>query len=98
MKAVLLEKPEQMRLVDFPDETPGPGEVVLRVEACSICGSDLEGYHGIHPKVTLPRVMGHEVACHVEIREEYANKRNAILSILRKKMLKDTIFHIPLWR
>jgi threonine dehydrogenase-like Zn-dependent dehydrogenase len=55
-----------MELVDLPDETPGPGEVVLRVEACSICGSDLEGYHGLHPTMTLPRVMGHEVACRVE--------------------------------
>ena len=66
MKAVMLKEPEEMELVDLPDETPGQGEVVLRVEACSICGSDLEGYHGLHPRMTLPRVMGHEVACTVE--------------------------------
>jgi len=66
VKAVLLEKRETMSLVNLPDVAPGPGEVVLRVEACSICGSDLEGYHGIHPKLTMPRVMGHEVACTVE--------------------------------
>ncbi len=66
MKAVMLWEPEKMELVDLPDETPGPGEVVLRVEACSICGSDLEGYHGQHPTMTLPRVMGHEVASRVE--------------------------------
>ncbi len=62
----MLWEPEKMELVKLPDEEPGPGEVLLKVEACSICGSDLEGYHGVHPKVTLPRVMGHEVSCRVE--------------------------------
>ena len=66
MQAVMLWEPEKMELVDLPDETPGPGEVILRVEACSICGSDLEGYHGLHPTMTLPRVMGHEVASRIE--------------------------------
>lgn len=66
MKAVLLKAIGEMEVVEMPDETPGPGEVVLRVEACSVCGSDLEGYHGQHPKMTLPRVMGHEVASVVE--------------------------------
>lgn len=62
MKAVMLHEPERMELVELPDSTPGRGQVLLRVEACSICGSDLEAYHGIHPKVTLPRVLGHEFA------------------------------------
>jgi len=62
MKAVLLEEPESISMVDLPDESPARGEVLLRVDACSLCGSDLEGYHGIHPKLTFPRVMGHEVA------------------------------------
>ena len=62
MRAVMLHKPEDMSLVDLPDRAPGPGEVVLQIEACSICGSDLEGYHGYHPQMTYPRVMGHEVA------------------------------------
>ncbi|HUV08653.1 MAG TPA: alcohol dehydrogenase catalytic domain-containing protein [Spirochaetia bacterium] len=66
MKAVILREAGRMELVHLPDEEPGPGEVLLKVEACSICGSDLEGFIGIHPKVTLPRVMGHEVACRVE--------------------------------
>jgi threonine dehydrogenase-like Zn-dependent dehydrogenase len=66
MKAMMLWEAERMELVDLPDYEPGPGEVLLKVEACSICGSDLEGYHGIHPKVTMPRVMGHEVSCRVE--------------------------------
>jgi L-iditol 2-dehydrogenase len=66
MKAVLLTHPENIELVELPEEDPGPGEVKLRIEACSVCGSDLEGYHGQHPKMTFPRVMGHEVASVVE--------------------------------
>jgi 2-desacetyl-2-hydroxyethyl bacteriochlorophyllide A dehydrogenase len=62
MKAVMLHGPERMELVRLPDPRPRRGEVLVKVEACSICGSDLEAYHGIHPKVTYPRVLGHETA------------------------------------
>jgi len=62
MRAVMLWEPERMELVDLPLRRLGQGEALLKVEACSICGSDLEGYHGLHPKMTYPRVMGHEVA------------------------------------
>ena len=62
MKVVMLHKPGDMEVVERVDRLPGQGEVVLQVEACSICGSDLEGYHGQHPKMTYPRVMGHEAA------------------------------------
>lgn len=62
MKAMILWEPERMELLELPTRALRQGEVRLKVEACSICGSDLEGYHGYHPKMTLPRVMGHEVA------------------------------------
>ena len=66
MKAILLSEPGQIGLIDLPEEDPGPGEVKLRIQSCSVCGSDLEGLHGQHPKMTFPRVMGHEVASIVE--------------------------------
>ena len=66
MKAILLKQPGHIELVDMPEEDPRPGEVKLRIEACSVCGSDLEGLHGQHPLMTFPRVMGHEVASVVE--------------------------------
>lgn len=66
MRAVMVREPEHVELVELPDEDPKFGEVVLRVESCSVCGSDLEGLHGWHPKMTFPRVMGHEVASVVE--------------------------------
>lgn len=65
MRAMMLWEPERLELVDLPLRALRPSEVLLKVEACSICGSDLEGYHGQHPKMTLPRIMGHEVASSV---------------------------------
>jgi threonine dehydrogenase-like Zn-dependent dehydrogenase len=62
MKAFMLWEPERLELLDLPLRPLRQGEVLLQVAACSICGSDLEGYHGDHPKMTYPRVMGHEVA------------------------------------
>ena len=50
MKAIMLSEPRQIGVVALPDEHPGPGEVTLRIESCSVGGSDLEGFHGIHPK------------------------------------------------
>jgi threonine dehydrogenase-like Zn-dependent dehydrogenase len=51
-----------MELIDIPLRSLRRGEVLIKVEACSVCGSDLEGYHGQHPTMKLPRVMGHEPA------------------------------------
>jgi threonine dehydrogenase-like Zn-dependent dehydrogenase len=42
------------------DPAPGPGEVVVKVHACSICGSDVHAFHGKHPRLTFPRILGHE--------------------------------------
>ena len=48
--------------VELPDPVPGPGEVVVRVEAAGICRSDVH-YRAGDPKLPpLPRVLGHEVA------------------------------------
>jgi L-iditol 2-dehydrogenase len=47
-----------------PDPEPGPGEALLRVEACGICGTDLRiasGSHRAYPDGTV-RVPGHEIA------------------------------------
>lgn len=65
MKAYLLRETDQLELVDLELRDLAPNEVLLKVEACSICGSDLEGLHGIHPKVVMPVVMGHEMASSV---------------------------------
>jgi len=46
MQAVVCHGPEDYRLEEVDRPTPGPGEALVRVEACGICASDLKCYHG----------------------------------------------------
>jgi L-gulonate 5-dehydrogenase len=62
MKAVALLEPQRFEIQERPVPTPGPGEVLIKVRAVGICGSDLHAYRGNQPFVTYPRVLGHEVA------------------------------------
>lgn len=60
MKAAVLQGIGQIEVVDVPKPRSGPGEVVIRVAYCGICGSDVEAYHcGLYePGV----IVGHEYA------------------------------------
>ena len=52
-----------IELQEVPDPAPGPNEVVVRVEACGICASDLHFIHGEMPlPVPPPLTMGHEAS------------------------------------
>jgi L-iditol 2-dehydrogenase len=62
MKALLLSKYNQLEIVDMPAPTAGPDEVLVRVEACGICGSDVHGMDGSTGRRIPPIVMGHEAA------------------------------------
>ncbi|HXM56457.1 MAG TPA: alcohol dehydrogenase catalytic domain-containing protein [Candidatus Dormibacteraeota bacterium] len=62
MKAVSLVEAERLEVVDLPAPEPEPGEVLLRVGACGICGSDLTSYK----RGLFIGVPGHEVAGVVE--------------------------------
>jgi L-iditol 2-dehydrogenase len=46
MRAVLLPGDRRVEVVDRPDPSPGPGEVVIRTRASCICRSDMSLYHG----------------------------------------------------
>lgn len=62
MQALLLSEYNRLEMVDVPMPRPGPGEVLVRVEACGICGSDVHGYDGSSGRRIPPIVMGHEAA------------------------------------
>src|SRR5437588_305436 len=62
MKALLLSKYKRLEIADLPVPTVGPGEVLVRVAACGICGSDVHGYDGSSGRRIPPIVMGHEAA------------------------------------
>lgn len=62
MKCLSLETYGRFELVEKPRPAPGPEEVVLQVEACGICGSDIHGMDGSTGRRIPPIVMGHEAA------------------------------------
>lgn len=62
MKAAVLHGASDLRYETVPDPGPARDEVIVKVQACSICGSDLHGFHGKHPRLVFPRILGHEFA------------------------------------
>ena len=62
MKALLLRQYNHLELADRPRPAPGPGEVLVRIAACGICGSDVHGFDGSSGRRIPPIVMGHEAA------------------------------------
>ncbi len=62
MKALMLEQYEHLAVIDMPEPACGPDEVLIRVAACGICGSDVHGYDGGSGRRIPPIVMGHEAA------------------------------------
>lgn len=61
MKAAVIEAPGKVALTTVPDPTPGPRQVVVKVAACGLCGTDLHIREGEFAP-TLPVVPGHEFA------------------------------------
>jgi propanol-preferring alcohol dehydrogenase len=63
MRAMVMDRPRTPLVArDIPMPEPGHGEVLLRVEACAVCRTDLHVLDGelVHPK--LPLVLGHQIA------------------------------------
>ncbi|HEX9012309.1 MAG TPA: alcohol dehydrogenase catalytic domain-containing protein, partial [Anaerolineaceae bacterium] len=59
MKGVMYYNNHDVRLLELPVPEIGPGEILVRTEACGLCGSELTEYYMI-PRA--PLVMGHEPA------------------------------------
>ncbi len=62
MKALVYTGPNAVELREEPDPVPGDDEVLVRVEAVGICGSDMHAYHGHDSRRPAPLVLGHEAA------------------------------------
>jgi L-iditol 2-dehydrogenase len=54
--------PRDVRLEGAPAPSAGPGELVVRVRNCSVCGTDAKIWRSGHPDLRPPRVLGHEIA------------------------------------
>lgn len=62
MKALVLEKYNEFYLCDVPVPELEPGWVLVKVEACGICGSDVHGMDGSTGRRQPPVIMGHEAS------------------------------------
>ncbi len=62
MKALVLQEYNRFAYQDVPDPQPGPDEVLVSVQACGICGSDVHGMDGSTGRRRPPIIMGHEAA------------------------------------
>jgi L-iditol 2-dehydrogenase len=66
MKALLLEAYGRLAVTEMDVPAVGADEVLVRVRACGICGSDIHGYTGVTGRRIPPLVMGHEAAGVIE--------------------------------
>src|SRR4051794_5193860 len=60
VRALVYRGPGEIGVEDRPDPRPGSNEVLLRITATGICGSDLHGYTGENKRRHPGQVMGHE--------------------------------------
>jgi L-iditol 2-dehydrogenase len=66
MKALLLKQYMELEYTDLPEPAIGADDVLVRVRACGICGSDIHGMDGSSGRRIPPLVMGHEAAGVIE--------------------------------
>ena len=62
MIAAILKAPEDLSVEERPVPVPGDNEILVKVGACAICGTDVKAYHFGHKHIVYPRVTGHEVS------------------------------------
>jgi L-iditol 2-dehydrogenase len=62
MQALVLEDVRRLQIKQVPEPETGPGDVLIQVKACGICGSDVHGYDGSTGRRIPPLIMGHEAA------------------------------------
>src|SRR2546421_8633865 len=60
MKAVVIDSPNELTIKKIADPTPKADEVVVKVEACGICGTDIHVIRGEFEPTRYPIVPGHE--------------------------------------
>jgi len=61
MRGFVYTHKNHMELQDLPLPNPGPKEVVVKVNGCGVCGTDIHIFHGEVPLAKPPVVLGHEI-------------------------------------
>ncbi|HEV2529121.1 MAG TPA: zinc-dependent alcohol dehydrogenase family protein [Thermomicrobiales bacterium] len=62
MRAVVIDRPHHIEIREIPDPVMGPGDILVKVMATGICGTDLHIVEGEFPIATYPNIPGHELA------------------------------------
>jgi len=62
MKAIRIVEPYKVEICDIAEPKAGPEDIIIKVKALGLCGSDLATYRGLNPMVSYPRIPGHEIA------------------------------------
>jgi L-iditol 2-dehydrogenase len=62
MKAAVYYGPGDLRIEESPLPEIGPGDILLKVGACAICGTDMRIFRHGHRGVKIPQIVGHEIA------------------------------------
>jgi L-iditol 2-dehydrogenase len=62
MKAIQVTGPRQLELIDVPMPEPAEGEVLIKLAALSVCGTDMMAYRHLHPEEDYPLGVG--TPCH----------------------------------
>lgn len=73
MRAMVFRNPDEpLRLEDVPRPEPGPREVLIRVEACGVCRTDLHIVDGDLTEAAVPLIPGHEIVGRIEAKGRQA--------------------------
>lgn len=75
VRAMVQTGPRKLELQEFPRPKIGPDQAILKVEACGICGSDIEQYTGKVKAVAYPFIPGHEPLGIIDEIGEHAAKK-----------------------
>ena len=62
MKAAVYEGIDTMNVKEIPTPAPGENEVLVKVKACAVCGSDIRIFHSGNARVKPPQTLGHEIS------------------------------------
>src|SRR5256886_1303958 len=74
MRAMVLDKPKQpLQARDVPKPKPGRGQLLVRINACAVCRTDLHIVDGELPNPKLPLILGHQIVGRVEEVAENVN-------------------------
>ena len=66
MKALMMYEYKKLTFTDIEKPSPKEGEVLIRIKACSVCGSDVHGFDGSTGRRRPPVLMGHEASGQIE--------------------------------